>query len=113
MGRPSLLTDELREQLEAALAGGTPIRIAAEGAGISRATLHSWIAQGLVARRPRLRLVDDDPDDDGEERDRDPEEDDARIEAALVAAVMKASATDWRAARWLLRNRWPTKWARA
>lgn len=57
----------------------------------------------LVERPPRLRLVKEelpaaeDP----------PEEDDARIEAALVSTVMKAAQEDWRAARWLLRNRWP------
>ena len=108
MARPTLLTDELREELEAALGAGTPVRIAAESVGISRSTLHAWISDGHVERRPRLRLVDADVGPG-----RDPADEDARIEAALVAAVLKASETDWRAARWLLRNRWPRRWARA
>ena len=109
VARPTLLTDQVREELEETLAAGTPVRIAAARMGISKSTLHSWIQRGLIDRRPRLRLVEDELPDEED----DLAEEDARIEAALVGAVMKAAREDWRAARWLLRNRWPGRWARA
>ena len=108
MARPTLLDDALREELEATLAAGTPVRIAAESAGVSRSQLYEWLSRGLVERRPRLRLVEEESANSDAVVVDDPAEEDARIEAALVGACMKAASNgDWQAARWLLRNRWP------
>lgn len=40
MARPTLLTDEVREELEKALAAGAPVRIAAASAGVSTPTVY-------------------------------------------------------------------------
>jgi hypothetical protein len=104
MARPTLLTDELRGELEEALAAGTPVRIAAASVGVSRPTVYEWMRRGLVVRRPRLRLVDDELPPDHEEGDLPEEE---KIERAVIASILKAATTDWRAAAWIAERRWP------
>jgi transposase len=111
VGRPTLLTDQIREQIERELSEGVPVYVVAQSAGVSKRTLHSWLADGRVIRRPRLRLVDDEvpvreePDDEFEDVD-------ATFERALVGSVLRASRDDWRAAKWLLERRYPRKWGR-
>ena len=113
MARPSSLTPDIREQIESDLADGIPVRIATENAQVSKSTLHAWISAGYVERRPRLRLVDDAPQEAAIRGPAEVGEDgdvDGTFERALVGAVLKASAHDWRAAQWLLRNRYPRRW---
>jgi hypothetical protein len=102
VARPSLLTDELREQIELELADGVPVTVAAASAGISKRTLHSWLEQGRVVRRPRLRLVDAVP---AEPVGSSVEPSERSVEKALVATIMRAAQHDWHAAAFLLRWR--------
>jgi predicted nucleic acid-binding Zn ribbon protein len=55
------------------------------------------------ARSPRLRIVD------VAELDELDEDEDEKLQSALVGAVLRASQTDWRAAKWLLETRWPER----
>jgi predicted DNA-binding transcriptional regulator AlpA len=107
MARPTLLTDEVREELEDALASGVPVRIAAASVGVSRPTVYKWISRGLVERRPKLRLVES----ESSAAEELPEEE--KIERAVIGSILKAaSGGDWRAAAWVAERRWPRKYAR-
>lgn len=112
VARPTLLTDEVREELEDALPVGTAVRIAAASVGVSRPTVYEWISRGLVERRPRLRLVDDVHHDEiGEDAEEDPAEVGRRIERACLACLLRAIQNgDTRAAIFLLRAKFPKKW---
>ena len=60
MGRPLLLTPELREALCDHLANGAHVKTACEAVGISEATYYAWQARGLNARDeppPTLELT--------------------------------------------------------
>jgi transposase-like protein len=106
MGRPSALTDERRELIEAGLARGAPVAAVAAAAGVSERSIANWLSEGHVVRRS-LTLADEPGDEPGV-----PGEGVDRFERALVGAVLRASATDWKAARWLLQIKWPEKYAR-
>lgn len=57
---------------------------------------------------PRLRLVVDEALA-GEPSESEEGDEDERLQAALMGAVLRGSQTDWRAARWLLEIRWPER----
>jgi hypothetical protein len=103
MGRPSSLTAERRETIEAALASGVPLSVAAASVGVSERTVNRWLEDGLVARR-RLVAV---PEPGGDSADLPGE---GTIERAVIGSILKAAKTDWRAAAWLAERRWPRKY---
>src|SRR4029453_8290916 len=53
MGRPTLLTPELRVDVERELADGGPVVVVAQRLGIGRRTLGRWISEGRVVRSRR------------------------------------------------------------
>lgn len=53
MGRPTLLTPELRVDVERELADGVPVVVVAQRFGIGRRTLGRWISEGRVVRSRR------------------------------------------------------------
>jgi transposase len=88
VGRPSKLTDEVERRLCDALRAGNHLETAAHYAGISRATLHRWLAAGA-------------------EDDADP-----RLKR-FAEAVRKAIADgEWRAAIAYLERRHAQRWRR-
>jgi hypothetical protein len=34
------------------------------------------------------------------------------IKRAFASAVMRAATSEWHSARWMLQQRWPSRWAR-
>jgi hypothetical protein len=111
VGRATLLTPELRADLERELANGVPVAVAAQAHGLGRRTLTRWLERGLVVRRRQL----------GGEPDHDPViTDDAslderllRAEPGLVASIVAASGRgSWQASAWLLERINPARWAR-
>ena len=107
MSRPSTATPGRLKAIEAALARGAPLGVAAASAGVSRRTVSRWLAEGYVTRRS-LSAV---PDPGGPDvASGDPE--DEAIQRALLGTVMGAAREDWRAAAWLLRTRWPSRYGR-
>jgi hypothetical protein len=107
VGRPSKASPEVVESVERALASGATIAMAAAAAGVSRRTVDSWLANGVVVRR-RLRSVPEPEPLSGDGRFSD-----EVIEEAMVAAILKAAPVDWRAARFILQSRWPDRWGRS
>lgn len=104
MGRPSLLTDELHEQICRAIRAGVPFKTAAGAHGITYTTFQNWRVRGRDARALAQEHETDIPDADapyvafldGVQRARD------EGKAALLTLWRTAAATDWRAARALL-----------
>ena len=106
----SLLTDELRAQMERELAAGAPVAVAAQRVGIGRRTLTRWLAQGRVVR-PQLASAPADPLDLGPARSLDDRL--AKAEPGLVGVIAAAAGRgSWQAAAWILERRWPERWAR-
>jgi hypothetical protein len=106
VARPSGFTDARRETIEATLATGAPLAVAASAAGVSKRTVSRWLENGAVARR-RLAAVPDPV-----EEDELPEEE--KIERAVIRTILAAAVqgNDWRAAAWLAERRWPKKYGR-
>jgi hypothetical protein len=103
VARPSKITPEIVEAVERGLAQGATIPAVAAEVGVSERTINAWLADGIVARR-RLRSVDTPAvDEPGAFTDE-------AIESAMVDAIMRAAAHDWRAARFILQARWPGRW---
>jgi hypothetical protein len=114
MARPSLLRDELREQIGFELAEEMPIALVAQHAGVARSTLFEWIRLGYVERRRRrdpLTLVQESPAESTTSTS--PADLDERLRAAapgLVASIVRASQRGSRqAAAWLLERIEPAR----
>jgi transposase-like protein len=103
VGRPSKLTDELEQKLCDALRAGNYLEVAARYAGVSRSSVHRWIAQAAEdTADPRLKQF--------AEAVRKAEAD-AEIHA--VGVVRKAiNQGDTHAAFGYLERRHPERWRR-
>jgi hypothetical protein len=108
MARPTSLTAERRDVIERALAGGAPLSVAAASAGVSARTVSRWLGEGLLVRRALAAV----PGPESETPDDPARWDDEAVQRALVRAVLQAAQHDWRAASWLLRQRWPNRYGR-
>jgi hypothetical protein len=114
MGRPTKLTDDLRDELARHLAAGNPIKTACALVGIGESTYHKWRARGKAERERvaeghancRVRKAERPFVEFMESTTR------ARAEASRkrVANITEAADEDWRAAAWLLERREPETW---
>ena len=86
-GRPPLLTDELVERVGQLRRDGHSVANVAAQLSVSQRTVQR--ASALFREQAETALD----------------------EVALVAAMERAAAVDWRAATWLLERRWPERWA--
>lgn len=96
-GRPSLFTPERVDKIVLAVRGGAPRHSAAAYAGVSKGTLHAWLAKGHAGEPGFSEFLD-------------------RVEEAEGARIVKSAATissqaDWRAHAWLL-ERWTPEYRR-
>ncbi len=97
MGRPSKLTDELRERYTQAVTAGVPAEVAARHLGFSAASLYRWLS-GTTPRQVRFREAH--------------ELALANLEIRLTATVIRAAQTDPKLALELLERRFPARWRR-
>ncbi len=97
MGRPSKLTDELRERYAQAVAAGVPPETAGRHLGFSPASLYRWLA-GTTSREVRFREAH--------------ELALANLEIRLTATVVRAAQTDPKLALELLERRFASRWRR-
>jgi hypothetical protein len=106
VGRSTLLTDELRADVERELAAGVPVAVAAQRVGVGRRTLTRWLERGDVVRRPLAAAPE--PVTEVALDDRL-----APAEPGLVAVMFQAAQRgSWTAAAWILERRWPARWSR-
>jgi hypothetical protein len=112
VGRPTLLDDELRHDLERELAAGVPVAVAAQRFGVGSRTLHRWLAAGLVRRElPAQPVVHDVVHYGADEVSLDDRL--LRAEPGLVAEIIAASRRgSWQASAWLLERIAPQRWAK-
>lgn len=101
MARPTKFTQETIDKICEAIRSGAHPEIAAGFAGVSIRTFWRWYERGKTARRGEYR-------DFAAAIDRA----DHTAEVSLAATVRKAGNKDWRAAREILRARYPERWAR-
>jgi Homeodomain-like domain len=99
-GRRDSLAQGVEQQLLAALRTGATIGEAAAAAGISRSTVHRWVARG--------------EGQDGRFQNFAEAVAQARAEAKVgaIAAVRRAMPEDWRAAAFYLERTDPEQWGR-
>ena len=90
MGRRSKLTPELQEKICGLIRGGNYLHHAAAACGISKTTLHDWIAKGEDGKTPYAAFASAVAEARG-----------AAV-GSLVLTIKKAATDDWRAASWLL-----------
>src|SRR5262245_60199699 len=107
VARSSVLTDELRTQIERDLATGATQAAVCQRAGVAPRSLARWLADGKVVRRklehapppvaPELPIA----------------ERLMQAEPGLVAAIIQAAQRgSWQAAAWLLERSYPDRWGR-
>lgn len=102
-GRPSKLTPELEAALCRCLEQGLPFRPACELVGIDPSTAYRWLQRGReeeergrLGRYARFRQAVAAAE--------------AKLEARLVRAWLRATHRSWQAAQAFLAARWPERW---
>ena len=100
-GRPTKLTEDLKEQLCRLISAGNYINTACQVAGITEQAFHSWIRRGLY-------------EEEGIYHDfaRAVERAEAQAKARNVAIIQAAAKDDWRAALTWLERRYPEEWGK-
>jgi hypothetical protein len=101
MARPTKLTPEVKERIVKAVRAGNYPEVAAQSAGISKATYYRWMSVGEKAVSGIQREF--------YEAVRDAEAD---AEVEVVARILKAVPEEWRAGLALLERRHPERWGR-
>jgi hypothetical protein len=105
VGRPSLLTPEVRSRFVESIKAGAHYDVACEYAGISYKTFRDWMQRGLgthSSRKSSREYVEF-----AEEVTRA----EAHGEIAAIVAIRAACKEDWRAAAWMLERRHSQRWA--
>ena len=97
MSRPSKLTPETQTTICNAVEAGTPLKYAAVYAGVGESTIYSWMSKAN-GPKPAAHFV---------EFKEAVQRAQARSVTRLVAIIMRAADSDWRAASWLLERRAP------
>jgi len=94
------LTPEIAQTIVTVVSQACTLEAAAAAAGIPARTLHRWLARGRTSSSGRYH-------------DLVVSVDRAREQVQIVCAAVwkKAAAKDWRAARALLRTRFPEAWS--
>jgi hypothetical protein len=93
LGRPRLVTDEMRANILRTVALGFPPARAAQAQGISRQTLHEH-GKANPDFLDAMKAAE------------------AQAEFNVYGRILKASATQWTAAAWILERRWPESYAK-
>jgi hypothetical protein len=99
VGKVSKLTDRTKKKLLAAIRSGARYEQACRFAGIDYSTFRRWILKGEESENGMHREFCDEV-----------KEAIAASEITCLSAIQDAQRRDWRAAAWLLENRFPARW---
>jgi hypothetical protein len=99
-GRPTKLSDDVKNLLLSAIAAGNHLEPACNLAGIDYSTFRNWMRKGEQVSKGEYfdffqevtRAI-------------------AQAEAVLLGRVKRASEEDWRAATWILERRYSDRWS--
>jgi hypothetical protein len=112
MGRRPMLTPELQARIVDVVKAGSYLKVAAQHAGVSNASLMAWLARG---RKAVAAAEEGEPIPEHEQRYVDFLEAvtraDTHAEVLAATAWRAAFKDDWRAARDFLVRRHPDRWA--
>jgi hypothetical protein len=103
LGRRTRLTQALHDEIVSAIRAGTPVKHAAQAAGIGETTFHRWCAEGRAksknSKDPRRKFAD--------------AVDQAHSQSIRlrVTRILKAGETNWQADAWWLERREPELFA--
>jgi hypothetical protein len=103
VGRKTLLTSAVAEQLVAMLRAGNYLHVTLNAVGVSRQAFHDWMKRGRSGAPEDAEFT--------ELRGR-VEQARAQGEARAVAQIAQAAATSWQAAAWMLERQYPERWGR-
>jgi transposase len=100
IGRPTKLTDEIRDTIVAAIRDGNYSETAAAAAGIGKTTFYLWMVKGetLGGKYEQFREAVHAAEADAE--------------AQALTVLLKAMPEDWRAAAWYLERKFQDRWGR-
>jgi hypothetical protein len=103
VGRRTLLTEQVADQLVAMLKAGNYVTVATRAVGVSRRTFSEWMRRGKS-----------DAPADAEFRVLRERVTKARAEAEVrhVAQISAAATDSWQAAAWMLERQYPDRWGR-
>lgn len=100
-GRPTKLTDALRDELVKLIQAGNYIETAAAAVGIHKDSLYEWLKRGAREKKGPYREFSD------------------AVQKAMgfaesrdVLLIAKAAASQWQAAAWRLERKYPARWGR-
>lgn len=97
------LTPAVHSILVNALRAGSFRTVAAQHAGIHRATLYAWLERGEADWRDGKNTLHADLHEAVLKAEAD-------AEVRAIALIRQAAATDWRAAAWYLEHRYQDRW---
>lgn len=100
-GRKSKLTEEVQAAIVQAVEAGNYRHVAAEAAGVHKATFYRWMKAGEKEREGELR----DFCDAVKKAER-------KAELRIVGVIETAALSTWQAGAWLLERRHPLRWGR-
>jgi len=103
VGRKTMLTQQLADQLVAMLRAGNYITVAVRAVGISRQTFGDWMRRGRSDKSADAEFAS---------FRRRVEQARAEAEVRHVAQIANAAADSWQAAAWLLERQHPERWGR-
>jgi len=102
IGRPTLLTPKLREEIVKMLKAGNYIETVCALVGINKSTFYKWLKKADESTRSTKYSKFRDAVEKAK----------AIAEARDVAILAKHCETNWKAAKWKLERRYPNKWGK-
>lgn len=104
-GRPSKLTPTIKNKLFLMIRTGTPLDSACLCSGLDYSTVRAWIQRGEGTHPTRGKTPEYEDFAEGYHKAI------GECENLLINKIFDATATDWKAAAWLLARRHPDRWA--
>ena len=101
MARPTKLTPAVLERIVQAVKAGLTYEVAAQAAGVDRATFYRWKARGEHDQHGPYRDLCDVL-----------KKAEAEAEAHMLGIIRDAAPTQWQAAAWFLERRYPERYGR-
>ncbi len=93
------LNNKVQEDIVKSIKAGCFIETACSLAGISKATIYSWMKKGETEKEGKYRNFY-----------LEVEKASAMAETRAVALITKSASLNWKAAAWFLQHRYPDRW---
>lgn len=105
IGRPTLLTKEIAEEIISYIEKGSSDKDAYTMASVARSTFYNWIQKGEEDKKLKKKTIYVDFLDKVKKAE-------AKFKAWHIANIQKSSKKQWQASAWLLERKFPEEFAR-